>query len=207
MIAIIDYKAGNLTSVKLAFDALSEHAVITSDPGDIKVADRIVFPGVGAAENAMKNISELKLKPAIKEALKSGKPFLGICLGTQILLDFSEEDGGTECLGLIPGAVKLFKPADFFDKVPQMGWNTVNYRKVHPVLKNIDNDTEFYFVHSYYCQTKTDNEYLASTSYGGVKFASIIGKDNLIATQFHPERSGKIGLRLLKNFVKWDGKC
>ncbi len=207
MIAVIDYKAGNLTSVRLAFEALNAPVEVTSDPTVIDAAERVVFPGVGAAGAAVHDLNELRLRPAIEQAARSGKPFLGICLGTQILLDSSEEDGGTACLGLVPGRVKRFRPNDHFDKIPQMGWNTVVFRREHPVFAGIESRSEFYFVHSYYPAPDHRDHWLAETEYADAAFASIVGRGNLIATQFHPERSGRIGLKLLENFVNWDGTC
>jgi len=205
MIAIVDYKAGNLTSVKLAFEYLGVEAEITNRPEKILAADRVVFPGVGSAGAAMDNITALQLKDTLEKVAERGTPFLGICLGTQIIFDFSEEDGGTPGLGLLSGNVKRFTPADFMDKVPQIGWNAVAIRKKHPVLEGIENESEFYFVHSYYAVPKFKKEITGETDYAGVKFASIVGRDNLLATQFHPEKSGRIGLRLLQNFTKWTG--
>ncbi len=205
MIAIIDYKAGNLTSVRLAFEALGVPARITQSAAEIRAADRVVFPGVGAAGSAMRNIRQLALEEVIRETVNSGKPFLGICLGTQIILESSEEDGGTGCLGVVQGSVRRFRPADPRDKVPQMGWNSVAVRRPHPVFAGIDDNSEFYFVHSYYPSPARADDILGETGYAGVRFASAIGLRNLVATQFHPEKSGRIGLRLLDNFIRWDG--
>ena len=129
MIAIVDYKAGNLTSVRLALEALHVEAQVTSDPDVVRRADRIIFPGVGAAGAAMEEVQRFGLQPALVEFFESGKPFLGICVGTQILMEFSEEDGGTPCLGLIPGQVKRFQPKSHYDKIPQIGWNVVHFMK------------------------------------------------------------------------------
>ena len=203
MIAIIDYRAGNLTSVKLAFDTLKVEAEITSDPKRILAAERVVFPGVGAAGSAMRNLGELKLASVIRDVVARGTPFLGICLGTQIIFQQTEEDGGTQGLGLVPGAVKLFRPASRFDKVPQMGWNSVKQARKCPLFAGIDDNSEFYFVHSYYPAPSNPAYVLGETDYAGVRFASVVGKDNLVAPQFHPEKSGRVGLRLLENFVKW----
>lgn len=206
MIAIIDYRAGNLTSVKLAFETLKVLAEITSDPKKILAAERVVFPGVGAAGAAMGNLRELQLAATIRDVVARGTPFLGICLGTQIIFERSEEDGGTQGLGLIPGAVKLFHPSNRFDKVPQMGWNSVKQARKHPLFAGIEDNSEFYFVHSYY-PAPTDLAFvLGETDYAGARFASVVGKDNLVATQFHPEKSGRVGLKLLENFVKWGKK-
>ena len=206
MLAIIDYKAGNLTSVKLAFDALGQENVITSDPAVIRAASRIVFPGVGAAGSAMQNLQELKLVPVLREVIASGRPFLGICVGTQILFDYSEEEGGTNCLGLLPGRVALFHPTDCRDKVPHMGWNQVAIRRPHPLLAGIPDHSDFYFVHSFYPQPARAADVIGATDYAGVTFAAMVGRGNMAAVQFHAEKSGKVGLKLLGNFATWDGR-
>lgn len=205
MIAIVDYQAGNLTSVKLAFEHLGVAAKITSRPEEILAAARVVFPGVGSAGAAMQNLCNLKLNNTLKQVVERGTPFLGICLGTQIIFDSSEEDGGTACLGLIAGTVKRFRPAKRTDKVPQIGWNAVNFRRPHPVLEGIESGSEFYFVHSYYAAPKIAREIIGETDYAGIIFAALVGKGNLIATQFHPEKSGRLGLKLLENFARWTG--
>ena len=207
MIAIIDYKAGNLTSVQLACDALGADAAITRDPSVIRDATRVIFPGDGAAKSAMEHLDELDLVPAIREVVGNGVPFLGICLGTQIILDRSDENEGVETVGLLPGKVERFVATDKTTKIPQMGWNTVRFNRPHPLFQGIDTDSEFYFIHSYYPAPSRQEDILGVTEYSGVEFASIIGRDNLCATQFHPERSGRIGMTFLENFTKWDGKC
>ncbi len=204
MIAIVDYRAGNLTSVQLALRALHAHAEITSDPSVIRSAERVIFPGVGAAGSAMRNLEALGLVDVLKEVVREGKPFLGICLGTQILLEFSEEDGGTATLGLLPGCIPKFQPTDRWDKVPQIGWNQVSIVRPHPLLAGIADGSEFYFVHSYYPAPSDADVVIGRTTYAGVTFASMVGRGNLAATQFHPEKSGRIGLRLLKNFLIWE---
>ncbi|MCJ8332616.1 MAG: imidazole glycerol phosphate synthase subunit HisH [Lentisphaeria bacterium] len=207
MICIVDYKAGNLTSVKLAFDALNVDAFISSKPEDVAGAERIVFPGVGAAGAAMDELNRCELSDALKAAVSNGIPFLGICVGTQILFDYSEEDGGTDCLGLVPGQVRRFQATNHYDKIPQMGWNTVSCVKEHPVFAGVEKDTEFYFVHSYYPAPSNQQHCIAQTTYADETFASVLGYDNLLATQFHCEKSGRPGLQLLKNFSEWDGTC
>lgn len=207
VITIIDYGAGNLTSVELAFAGLGLDARTTRQPEDIAAAKRIVFPGVGAAGAAMAYLNQSRLTEVIQMKIAQGIPFLGICLGMQILLDFSEEDGGTPCLGSIPGQVRRFVPSSVKDKVPHMGWNNVSFMSQHPLFAGIENESEFYFVHSYYAVPARSNHVLGQTSHAGVTFASIVGQDNLIAVQFHPEKSGRIGLRLLENFSRWGGKC
>ena len=213
MTAIIDYKAGNLTSVKLAFAALGVETVVTSDPEVIAAADRVVFPGVGAAKSAMENLRALGLVDAVKSAAAT-KPFLGICLGMQILFDHSEEDGGVDCLGIIPGHVRRFPSVPGF-KVPEIGWNGVtgNVERVtgngERVTGNGERVTgngewgtgtkEFYFVHSYYAEVVPETP--GVTEYAGVKFTAMVKKGRLWACQFHPEKSGRIGLELLKEWL------
>ncbi len=201
---IIDYKAGNLTSVKLAFAALACETQITSDAETILSASRIVFPGVGAAGAAMQHLQELDLIGPLRQAAAKGIPFLGICLGTQILFDVSEEDGETPTLGLLPGRVPRFTPTDRWDKVPQIGWNQVHIQQSHPLLENIADQSDFYFVHSYYPAPTDQALVIGTTTYAGVTFASMVGQANVVATQFHPEKSGRVGLRLLENFTRWN---
>lgn len=206
MIAIVDYNAGNLTSVKLALNQIGEDSVITSDEELILDADRVVFPGVGAAGAAMDNIKRLGLMETLSKFIATGKPLLGICLGAQIVLDSSLENDNTECMGFIPGTTNLFQStAEHQIKVPQIGWNQVEFIALHPVFANIPPGSEFYFVHSYYPVPSKADHSLAETTYGGTRFASVLGKDNIIACQFHPEKSGRRGLQLLENFCNWDG--
>jgi glutamine amidotransferase len=207
MIAIVDYNAGNLTSVKLACQSLDIDAQITSDPQVIGTAERVIFPGVGAAGAAMSHLRELELAPVLKDVLGNGTPFLGICLGMQVLLQHSDEDDGVDCLGLVNGNVQRFEPSDRMCKIPQIGWNAVSLQQLHPLFEGIEDGSEFYFVHSYYCQPDNDAVVLGRTDYADVEFMSVLAQNNLVATQFHPEKSGRIGLRLLKNFSTWNGQC
>ncbi len=207
MIAIVDYRAGNLTSVLLALEHLGVSAQITQDPAEILEADRVIFPGVGAAQTAMDNLTELGLSETLGTVVSQGTPFLGICLGTQVIFEHSEEDGGTDCVGLIPGTVKRFTPSDPLCKIPQIGWNAVHIQRPHPLFSGVEDTSEFYFVHSYYCAPADPAYVIGQTGYADVEFASAVGKANLFATQFHPERSGRIGLRILENFSEWDGTC
>ncbi len=208
MITIIDYKAGNLTSVQLAFENIGQQVKITDKPEDILRADKIVFPGVGAAQSAMDNLENLKLIEPIRKVIADGIPFLGICIGMQLLFESSEEDGGTKCLGILPGQVKKFICADRSFKIPQIGWNTVKIMPPHPhpIFNGIEDQSEFYFVHSFYPSCSDKNFILGQTEYSNSTFACAAGKDNFAAVQFHPERSGRIGLRLLENFSIWNGK-
>ena len=199
MLAIIDYKAGNLTSVRNAFAALGVEATVTGDPETIRRAERVVFPGVGAAGSAMANLASLGLVETVREAAQGGRPFLGICLGMQILFEGSEEDGGVETLGVLPGRVRRFPDVPGF-KVPEIGWNQV----ARPEGVAEDAWTgwgkEYYFVHSYYAETGVHT--VGTTEYAGVTFTSAVRHGNVIAYQFHPEKSGRVGLALLEDFLK-----
>lgn len=209
MIAIIDYKAGNLKSVERAVGKLGFSCGITHKRKEILLSERIIFPGVGAAGKAMDDLSNMGLDKVLEETFESGKPILGICLGSQIVLDKSEENN-TQCMGLIKGKVRKF-PYPLISgggerlKIPHMGWNSVHLRKRHPVLEGIKATDEFYFVHSYYPAPLSD-QFVIGTTEHGLEFSSVIGDKNLIAMQFHPEKSGIPGLRILKNFCTWDGR-
>lgn len=206
MIAIIDYDAGNLTSVSRAVSHLGMPNVITKTAAEIKAAQRIIFPGVGAAGAAMESLKSSGLDAVITEAFVSGKPVLGICLGTQIILSHSEENN-TPCLGILQGTVRAFAPENRSKdgqklKIPHMGWNGIKIEKSHPLLAGVGADDEFYFVHSYYPEPQDNTGVIALTDYG-ISFASVIGFNNLFATQFHLEKSGRPGLKILDNFCKW----
>ena len=214
MTAIIDYKAGNLTSVKNALAAIGAESTVTSDPAVIRAADHVIFPGVGAAKSAMENLASLGLVDTVREAAASGKPFLGICLGMQILFEHSEEDGGVDLLGVLPGKVLRFPDVPGF-KVPEIGWNQVNIvpgsqfsvpssqfsvpHSPFPVPHSQPAAREFYFVHSYYAELGPYT--VGRTEYAGVEFTSMVRKGAFLACQFHPEKSGRIGLELLKEFL------
>jgi len=207
MIAIIDYQAGNLTSVYRALKRLSQECEITSDYEVLRNASHIVFPGVGAAGEAMSHLRQTGLDRIIVRLAREGKPVLGICLGTQVILDYSEEND-TTCLGILPGTVKRFPEDmvnnDFKLKIPHMGWNSVSFRGDHPVFRGIPENAEFYFVHSFYPQPNREEYVLGTTSYG-IEFPSAVGAENVLAVQFHPEKSGNPGLVLLDNFCRWRG--
>jgi glutamine amidotransferase len=200
MIAIIDYGMGNLRSVQKAFEKVGYQAVITSDPAQVAAADKVVLPGVGAFEDAIAELRRLDLVKPVLAAVDSGKPFLGICLGLQLLFDVSYENGRHEGLGVLPGEVVKFDLPKGYT-VPHMGWNQLNIRRPAPVLKDIAEGTYVYFVHSYYVAPKDSQVIATETDYGG-SFCSMIWRDNVFATQFHPEKSQSDGLRMLKNFAE-----
>ena len=211
-VAVIDYGMGNLRSVAKALEHVSPktRVTVTSEPEKIASADRIVFPGQGAMGNAMKELHRLGLHEVILRHIHE-KPFLGICLGLQALLEYSEEDGGTNGLGVFAGKVLKFadplmdKDSGQRLKVPHMGWNQVHHTGEHPLWKNISQDSRFYFVHSYYVQPSEKETIAASTQYG-VEFTSAASHNNIFAVQFHPEKSQHAGLALLENFISWDGQ-
>lgn len=208
-IAVIDYGMGNLRSVSKAIEHVADGAEVrvTDDPKYIANADRVVFPGQGAARDCMAAIGEHKLNQAVLDAAAK-KPFLGICMGLQVLLSSSEENGGTGLLGLFSGKVKRFSASMPGDnrmslKVPHMGWSQVDHiQDAHPLWTDIADKSRFYFVHSYRVVADDPSLIAATTDYG-VRFASAIGRDNVFATQFHPEKSADAGIQLLKNFVRW----
>ncbi len=208
MIAILDYKAGNLTSVKRALDHLGHPCQITNSHDEIRKADKVVFPGVGAAGKSMESLGELGLDRLLRELLDAGAPILGICVGLQVLFDISQENQ-TTCLGILPGEVKRFPEKMYSEtgdllKIPHMGWNAVRFVNDHPVFRDIPAGSEFYFVHSYYPQPANEEISAGKTEYG-ITFTSAVAFRNLVAVQFHPEKSGKPGLRLLDNFCRWHG--
>ena len=209
MIAIINYNAGNITSVARALQNIGQKFVVTDDIKKLDAASHVIFPGVGAAGEAMAYLREKKLDAWLKDWLPIGKPLMGICLGTQVILDYSEENE-TECIGLIAGSTKRFPDKLTSDcqalKIPHMGWNSVTFRRSHPVFQDISPEAEFYFVHSYYPAPSDESVVLGTTNYG-MTFCSVLAKDNLVAMQFHPEKSGRPGLQILRNFCAWRGNA
>jgi glutamine amidotransferase len=200
MIAIIDYQMGNLRSVQKAFERVGHAAAITSDPHVLAQADHVVLPGVGAFADAIAELRRRDLIEPIRLAIDSGKPFLGICLGLQLLFDVSYEDGEHRGLGVVAGEVRRFNvPAEY--KVPHMGWNEVSLRRRAPIFANVPDGSHFYFVHSYYAVPKDKNIIDGEASYPE-PFCATIWRDKLFATQFHPEKSQAVGLQLLKNFAE-----
>lgn len=203
MIAIVDYRAGNLTSVARALDHLGHRCEITDRPERIRAAERVIIPGVGAAGATMEHLNALELSDVLRsDVARAGKPFLGICIGIQVLLDGSAEDHAA-CLGIIPGEVARF-PASIDGrplKVPQIGWNRVRQVRAHPLFDGVPDNSHFYFVNSYY-PIPADPAVTIATSDYGVTFTAAIARDNVIATQFHLEKSGPGGLRMLDNFCR-----
>lgn len=202
MLVIIDYQAGNLTSVVRSLRALGVEGEVTQEPAVLSRAGRVIFPGVGAAGVAMATLMNLGLDQALRHCFQRGIPILGICLGAQIVLTHSEEND-TPCLGLLPGRT-LALPWQPGLKIPHMGWNQVRFLKAHPVFKGLPAAAEYYFVHSYYPAPSQEDMVLGVTEHG-LEFPSAVGWRNLVATQFHPEKSGRFGLMLLQNFLAWDG--
>ncbi len=197
MITIIDYGMGNLKSVYKAFRKIGIDSKISSELSDIDNATAIVLPGVGAFKDCIHNLSKLNLTDAIRKSIRSGKPYLGICLGLQILFSGSEEFGASSGLGIFPGRVVRFPDNGL--KIPHMGWNTVTIRTKPPLFNDVEDNSYFYFVHSYFVAPE-DNSIIAGMTHYGDDFTSMIWKDNVIATQFHPEKSQQLGLRALKGF-------
>jgi glutamine amidotransferase len=201
MIAIIDYGMGNLRSVSKAFEAVGHQAVATRDARVIGNASHVVLPGVGAFGDCMANIQQYGLVEPIHAAIRSGKPFLGICLGLQVLFSESEEFGPHQGLDIIPGKVRRFAAGSEL-KVPHIGWNQVYLQRACPMFDGIADGAEWYFVHSYYV-VPGDPQVAATTTTYGISFVSSVWKDNIVACQFHPEKSQAVGLRLIKNFGAW----
>ncbi len=200
MIAIVDYQMGNLRSVQKGFERVGHAAVVTADPEEIRRAAKVVLPGVGAFEDAAHELQSRGLEQSVREAIEAGKPFLGICLGLQLLFDVSYEGGTHSGLGILPGKVVRFDiPAEY--KVPHMGWNQTRICQKAPILKGIPDDTHFYFVHSYYAEPADRSCVALETDYAG-PFCAMVWRDNLFATQFHPEKSQRQGLQLLQNFAE-----
>ncbi|MGH7806852.1 MAG: imidazole glycerol phosphate synthase subunit HisH [Thermodesulfobacteriota bacterium] len=200
MIAIVDYGMGNLRSVKKAFENLGFSTNVTKNPDQILNSDGLVLPGVGAFGDCMKNLEEYNLAKPIKNFIKNGKPFLGICLGLQLLFEESEESPGINGLGILKGNVVRFpRSGDEKLKIPHMGWNQIELQKELPILKGIPQGSWFYFVHSYFPKPEDKSVNAVKTDYG-IEFTSAVQKENIFACQFHPEKSSTLGLRILENF-------
>jgi glutamine amidotransferase len=197
-IVIVDYGAGNLHSVAKAVESRGVKPLITTDSRYLDEADGLIVPGVGAAEDTMANLRRCGLVEPIKEYIASGRPFLGVCMGQQALFESSEENGFQECLGVLPGRIVRLPGGQ---KVPHMGWNQVRIVRPHPIFDGIADGSYFYFVHSYVPEPSDPAIVIGETEYG-VKFASVVARDNVVATQFHPEKSGEAGLRMYENFLR-----
>lgn len=203
MICLLDYGAGNLRSVRNAIDYLGYDCVVSDSPADISKASHLIIPGVGAYPAAMNKLRERDLLATIHDFANSGRPLMGICLGMQILSDIGLEYGQTEGLSLIPGQVERLPEEDLV--LPHVGWNSLELHWDHPCFERIKTGLDFYFVHSF-CYRTSPEFALATTEYG-VNFASVVAKDNVLGVQFHPEKSQDAGLRLIENFLDWDGQC
>ena len=195
-IVVIDYQSGNLRSVAKALEVVGAAPVVTENPAELADADAVILPGVGSGPAAMQALESRGMVKPIREYIASGRPFLGVCLGLQLLLERTEE-GDAPCLGIIPGQVRRLPPGL---KVPHMGWNSVEFGNSHPVFRDIPPASHFYFVHSYYADP-SDRAGVAGTTSYGIPFCSVYARDNLAATQFHPEKSGDIGLQIYRNFL------
>lgn len=208
-VAVVDYGMGNLHSAGKALEKMAadgQRILITGDPDEVRRADRVVFPGVGAIRDCIKVITETGLDRAILDVIDQGTPLLGVCVGMQALMDYDEENGGVECLAEFPGQVRFFgEQYDEFGrrlKVPHMGWNQVRQAQDHPLWDGIEDNSRFYFVHSY-CVTGLPEKQVAGYCEYGIEFAAAAAKDTVFAVQFHPEKSADAGLRLLANFLRW----
>ena len=199
MIKIVDYGMGNLRSVQKAFEKLGAEAVICTRPAELAGAEKLILPGVGAFRDAIHELRRTGLDTPVREHIASGRPFLGICLGLQLLFDVSYEDGQWEGLGVLPGKVVRFLDQPNL-KIPHMGWNTLDIVRPHRLFEGIANGSSVYFVHSYYVVPSDDSVVAARSDHGG-PFVAAVARENLFATQFHPEKSQTVGLRLLKNFA------
>jgi glutamine amidotransferase len=195
-IVVIDYESGNLRSVAKALESYGVSPLVTGDPAQLDDSDAVILPGVGSGPAAMEALNTRGLVGPLREYAASGRPFLGVCLGLQLLLDRTEE-GDALCLGIVPGVVRRLPPGL---KVPHMGWNSVEFQRQHPILSGIPQDSYFYFVHSYYADPQDKTRVAGITEYG-TTFCSIYAWDNLVATQFHPEKSGRTGLQIYQNFI------
>ena len=200
MIALIDYDAGNIKSVEKAFQSLGKEVVLTRDPEVLKRADHVVLPGVGSFGDAMENLNRYHLVPVIHEIVEKGTPFLGICLGLQLMFEGSEESEGVEGLGLLEGKIVRI-PDTYGLKIPHIGWNSLHLQNNGRLFQNVPMDAYVYFVHSYYLQAKHEEIVKATTEYGVTIHASV-EQDNIFACQFHPEKSSRYGLKILENFAK-----
>jgi imidazole glycerol-phosphate synthase subunit HisH len=200
-VAVVDYDAGNTLSVTRALEKVSSKVDLTPDPERVLAADAVVLPGVGAFGDCIHKLRDRGMDVACREAFRSGKPFLGVCVALQVVFEASEESPGVEGLGLMPGRVVRFEGDGL--KVPHIGWNELSVVRDHPVLDGLDGEA-FYFVHSYYPEPEETEDLIGETDYG-TRFCSAAGRENLVAVQFHPEKSSRAGLKLYENFLRWAG--
>lgn len=204
-VAVVDYDAGNTLSVTRALEKVGARVDLTPDPEKVAAADAVVLPGVGAFGDCMEKLRSRGMDAACREAFESGTPFLGVCVGLQALFEGSEESPGVPGLGILPGTCRRFVSDKSGERlrIPHMGWNQISLTRHHPVLDGLDGEA-FYFVHSYYPEPAEEADLLASADYGG-RFCAAAGRENLVATQFHPEKSSRAGLSLYSNFLSWAG--
>ncbi len=202
MLALVDYGSGNIRSVERALGFVGAHFTLTEDPEVVARASGVVLPGVGAAADTMNGLRARGMDKAVSQYLQTGRPFMGVCMGLHALLEHSEENDGTPCLGLFPGRVRRFPPGLH---VPHMGWNQVRRQQPCALLDGVPDDANFYFVHSYFADAAA-SDYCAATTEYGLQFLSVLGQDVIFATQFHPEKSGAIGLSLYRNFTRICGQ-
>lgn len=201
MIAVIDYGAGNIRNVVNALNKLEYQVKLTSDPEEMLSADTVILPGVGAAGDTVSSLKKLNLVEPVLRIIAEDRPFMGICIGLQVLFTETEEDGGQTCLDAFSGRVRKLPEGQ---KIPHMGWNQVKQKIDHPVFEGVPDNSNFYFVHSYYVDPE-DKSLVAGTTEYGEEFCSIIVKGNVVGTQFHPEKSGDLGLRIYDNFLRYTG--
>lgn len=201
-LVVVDYESGNLRSVSRALESCGVTPLVTGDPRELPDADALVLPGVGAGPAAMAALEQRGLVQPLRDFAASGRPFLGICLGLQLLLDWTDEEPGAACLGIVAGEVKRLPDGENGAslKIPHMGWNSVALSEQHPAFCGIESGSYFYFVHSYYARPEEGAGVVGATEYG-LPFCSVYARDNVVATQFHPEKSGPVGLRIYRNFV------
>ena len=202
-LVVVDYESGNLRSVSRALESCGVSPLVSGDPGELSGADAVVLPGVGSGPAAMSALRQRGLVEPLRKFAADGRPFLGICLGLQLLLDWTDEESGAPCLGIVPGQVKRLPESNGGPalKIPHMGWNSVEMSAAHPAMSGIRSGSYFYFVHSFYAEPSAVDGVLGVTEYG-LPFCSVYAKDNVVATQFHPEKSGPVGLRIYRNFVR-----
>jgi glutamine amidotransferase len=206
MIGVINFGLGNLGSITNSFEEINCKSIIIDNPIDINKVDHLILPGVGSFRVGMENLLKKKWDKSIFNHIEKGKPILGICLGMHLLFDWGEEDGGHKGLGLIKGQVKKMKILEN-RKLPHVGWNELNFKKKHPIFENVKEHVDYYFVHSYECEARDKSNIISTSNYGTKIVSCVSNGKNVVGTQFHPEKSPPNGLKVLKNFFDWNGKC